>query len=68
MTNYIKMTEPEDPSNGPVMTVEEAKEQLDGMVRVWDDHGLEEEGISYTFSVVEMTHEEFENLPDFKGF
>ena len=51
---------------GYIATLEEAKEAIDALYSNALEHGDFEQ--SYEFKAVEMTIEEYNNLPEFKGF
>ena len=59
---YIKVS---DGGSHYIDTVEAAKDTLDYMVECCNDSGKLD---GYKFSTVELTEEEFNNLPDFTGF
>lgn len=61
---YIKVTLPGE-KNGYIDTVENAKKVIDDMADGADKYA---DFISFEFTVVEMTQEEFEALPEFRGF
>lgn len=58
---YLRMSM--DGIPGPVVTLEEAKKELDGLM---DECEGEESELS--FKLVFMTSEEYRNLPEFEGF
>lgn len=69
MPIFFKMTDADgDPNNGPVVSIDEAKSELDAMVSQMDEGGCEDFPPSFTFTAIELTQEEYEELPEFMGF
>jgi hypothetical protein len=62
---YINVSLPGE-GGGYIATPDEAKELIDALVENAQDHGDFEQ--SYEVKAVELTEEEFKNLPEFKGF
>ena len=56
--NYIKISHE---NTYVIVTLDEAKSELDALIESDDAEG-------YNFSCVEMTEDEFKNLPEFEGF
>lgn len=61
---YIKITLPGE-ENGYIDTVDNAKKAIQDMADGADRYG---DFSSFEFTVVEMTEDEFESLPEFRGF
>ncbi len=61
---FIKITLPGSES-GYIDTPDKAKSIIDEMVHNADDGDMDQ---CYEFSIVEMTQEQFDSLPEFRGF
>lgn len=61
---YIKITVPGQ-ENGFITTAEDAKSAIDEMVLCAEEGNLDR---SFEFRAVELSVEEFESLPEFRGF